>query len=163
MIEIIFLDVDGSLSDGALYKGNAGEELKRFDVKDGFGIEQWIKNLGKKAAIITGKKSQIVENRAKELGIEFCFQGVKNKLEVASNLLEELGLGFENSAAIGDDLNDLKLLKSVSYGFIPQDGIINDESLIRLYKKAGHGAVREMIEFLVVKENLQEKWLEKWL
>ena len=68
MIEIIFLDVDGCLSDGGLYYFNCGEEGKKFNVKDGFGIEQWLK-MGKQVAIITGKSSQIVANRAKDLKI----------------------------------------------------------------------------------------------
>lgn len=171
MIEIIFLDIDGCLSDGGIYKGNNGEEFKRFDVKDGFALEQWNKRLGKISAIITGKTSQIVENRARELGVKYCFQGVKDKFAKASEILGELGLSFENAAAIGDDLNDFRLLNSVKIAFTPNDAFLSEvnsgvefgANYFKLSKNGGRGAVREMIEIIVRKCNLQEKWLEPWL
>lgn len=169
MIEIIFLDIDGCLSDGGIYKANSGDELKRFDVKDGFGVEQWGKNLGKFSAIITGKSSKIVEARAAELGVKYCFQGVKDKLAKAREILSELNLTFENAAAIGDDLNDLRLLNAVNSGFVPSDAyLLNLEpnltkNLIRLNHAGGRGAVREMIEIIVQKCDLEAEWLRPWL
>ena len=85
MIEIIFLDVDGCMSDGGLYKTNSSDEFKRFDVKDGFAIQQW-NRMGKISAIITGKSSQIVADRAKELEIKYCFQGVSLILLILKSL-----------------------------------------------------------------------------
>ena len=85
MIEIIFLDVDGCLTDGKIVYGAQGEELKFFDVKDGWAIESWLK-LGKKVAIITGRKSQIVEQRALDLKIDHVYQGVSDKLEIANEI-----------------------------------------------------------------------------
>ena len=102
MIEIIFLDVDGCMSDGGIYKTNLSDEFKRFDVKDGFAIQQW-NRMGKISAIITGKSSQIVADRAKELEIKYCFQGVSDKLAKALEILELEGLGLQNAAAIGDE------------------------------------------------------------
>ena len=87
MIEIIFLDVDGCLTDGKIIYNANGEELKFFDVKDGYAIESWLK-LGKKVAIITGRKSAIVERRAEDLKINHVYQGVGNKFEVASEILK---------------------------------------------------------------------------
>lgn len=162
MIEIIFLDVDGCLTDGGLYYSNSGDEFKRFDVSDGFAIEQWNK-MGKISAIITGKTSLIVDKRAKELGIKHVRQGVKDKLAVAKEILDIEGLSFDKASAIGDDFNDIKLLNSVALSFKPQNAHKDVKADITLTKKGGNGAVREMIEIIIEKENLTTSWLEKWL
>ncbi|ABS51218.1 KdsC family phosphatase [Campylobacter hominis] len=162
MIEIIFLDVDGSLTDGGIYKTNSGDEFKKFDVKDGFGIQEWLR-IGKKIAIITGKSSKIVENRAKELKIPYFFQGVKDKFQKAREILELENLDFSNAAAIGDDLNDMKLLNVVKISFKPADALSSVKADITLSKNGGNGAVREMIEILVDRENLRDEWNKNWL
>lgn len=162
MIEIIFLDVDGSLTDGGIYKTNSGDEFKKFDVKDGFGIQEWLR-IGKKIAIITGKSSKIVENRAKELKIPYFFQGVKDKFQKAREILELENLDFSNAAAIGDDLNDMKLLNVVKISFKPADALSSVKADITLSKNGGNGAVREMIEILVDSENLRDEWNKNWL
>ncbi len=161
MIEIIFLDVDGSLTDGGIYKTNSGDEFKKFDVKDGFGIQEWLR-IGKKIAIITGKSSKIVENRAKELKIPYFFQGVKDKFQKAREILELENLDFSNAAAIGDDLNDMKLLNAVKISFKPADALSSVKADITLSKNGGNGAVREMIEILVDRENLRDEWNKNW-
>lgn len=151
MIEIIFLDVDGCLTDGGLYYTNSCDEFKKFNVKDGYGIEKWIK-LGKKVAIITGKTSKIVENRAKDLKIDYVYQGIKDKLAVATEILKMENLNFENAAAIGDDYNDLELLKTVKFAYVPKDAmkkLTEIDDFFVLDKNGGCGAVREMIEKLV--------------
>lgn len=162
MIEIIFIDVDGSLTDGGIYKTNSGDEFKKFDVKDGFGIQEWLR-IGKKIAIITGKSSKIVENRAKELKIPYFFQGVKDKFQKAREILELENLDFSNAAAIGDDLNDMKLLNAVKISFKPADALSSVKADITLSKNGGNGAVREMIEILVDRENLRDEWNKNWL
>jgi 3-deoxy-D-manno-octulosonate 8-phosphate phosphatase, yrbI family len=162
MIEIIFLDVDGCLSDGALYYFNCGEEGKKFNVKDGFGIEQWLK-MGKQIAIITGKSSQIVANRAKDLKINYVYQGIKDKFAKASEILADLNLSFENAAAIGDDYNDQRLLNAVKMSFKPANAMPNLIANYTLNLRGGDGAVREMIEKIVDLDGLHQMWLEKWL
>ncbi len=162
MIEIIFLDVDGCLSDGGLYYFNCGEEGKKFNVKDGFGIEQWLK-MGKQIAIITGKSSQIVVNRAKDLKINYVYQGIKDKFAKASEILADLNLSFENAAAIGDDYNDQKLLSAVKMSFKPANAMPNLIANYTLNLRGGDGAVREMIEKIVDLDGLRQIWLEKWL
>jgi len=119
-IELIVLDVDGTMTDGKITYTSSGEEIKSFCVKDGLAIASWI-GLGKRVAIITGRKSKIVEKRAKELNIEYFYQGVSNKFEVLEEILEKEGLSFENVASIGDDLNDYLMLKSSKIAFIPRD------------------------------------------
>ncbi|MSN96015.1 HAD hydrolase family protein [Campylobacter sp. FMV-PI01] len=160
MIEIIFLDVDGCLSDGGIYYSNLGDELKKFNAKDGFGIMNWHK-IGKISAIITGRKSKIVENRAEELGIKYVYQGANDKFSIAQDILKKENLSFENAAAIGDDYNDIKLLNAVKMSFAPLDALIKSD--FKLSKKGGDGAVREMIETIVEKENLRDVWLQGWL
>lgn len=162
MIEIIFLDVDGCLTDGGLYYTNSGDEFKKFDVKDGFAIEQWIK-LGKKIAIITGKTSKIVEKRANDLKIDLVYQGVKDKLQIASQILQDLNLSFENAAAIGDDYNDIKILNAVNLSFRPKNAIKGLKTKFKLKNRGGSGAVREMIEKIVEFNGQKDEWLKKWL
>jgi len=164
VIELIVLDVDGCLTDGKIVYSSQGDELKAFNVKDGFAIVQWL-SLGKKVAIITGRNSTIVARRAKELGIEYCYQGIKDKLATLTSLCESLQISFENVAAIGDDLNDAKLLKSVGISFAPVDAMNYMTELVDvvLTKKGGDGAVREMIEILIERTGLQEEYLSRWL
>ncbi len=164
MIELVVLDVDGCLSDGKLTYTDDGVEFKNFNVKDGLGIVSWLK-LGKKVAIITGKSSSMVAKRAKELKIDYVFQGIKDKLSILDEILQKEGLSYENVAAIGDDLNDLKMLRCVGYSFSPKDAheLIKSEVDTVLEKKGGDGAVRQMIDLLVKKQNLNEEFLKLWL
>jgi len=164
VIELLVLDIDGCMTDGKIIYTASGDELKAFNVKDGFAIVQWIR-MGKKAAIITGRNSPIVARRAKELGIEHCYQGVKDKLATLTSLCESLQISFDNVAAIGDDLNDAKLLKSVGISFVPADAMhyVTELADVVLSKKGGDGAVREMIELLIKQEGLQEEYLSRWL
>ena len=162
-IELIVLDVDGTMTDSHITYSENGDEIKSFNVKDGLAIASWRK-LGKQVAIITGRSSSIVARRAKELHIEHFYQGIHNKKEVLENLLEKLELTMENVAAIGDDLNDLQMLRSAKISFVPRDAsaYVDKVATVILSKKGGDGAVREMIEHLIIKEGLEEKYLELW-
>lgn len=165
MIELLVFDVDGCLTDGGITYGNSdSEEFKTFNVKDGFGIVSWMK-LGRKTAIITGRSSRVVERRAKELGITYLYQDVKDKKAVLEEILQKEGLCFENVAAIGDDLNDLALLRAVKLSFAPNDAVplVQSEVDIVLSKEGGRAAVREMIDIVVEKENLSEAFVNLWL
>lgn len=163
MIELIVLDVDGTLTDGGIIYSNSGEELKAFDVKDGMAVASWTKKLGKKAAIITGRKSDLVEKRAKELGVTHIFQGIHDKDQVLADILEKENLTWENVAAIGDDLNDLRMLKKVALSFAPHDAVeyIQKNVNVHCNKSGGKGAVREMIEYILEYDNqegLESLW-----
>jgi 3-deoxy-D-manno-octulosonate 8-phosphate phosphatase (KDO 8-P phosphatase) len=162
-IELIVLDVDGTMTDSRITYTENGDEIKAFNVKDGLAIASWRK-LGKQVAIITGRSSDIVARRAKELHIEHFYQGIHNKKEVLEDLLEKLDLTMDNVAAIGDDLNDLHMLKASKISFVPRDAsaYVDKIATVILSKKGGDGAVREMIEFLIKKEGLEEKYLKLW-
>ena len=165
MIELIVLDVDGTLTDGSIIYGNDGEELKSFDVKDGLAVATWTKKLGKKAAIITGRNSQIVERRAKDLNITHIYQGVHNKLEVLQQILEEENLSMKNVAVIGDDLNDYTMLKAAGISFVPSDASSYVQHIAKVVckSKGGKGAVREMIEYIVRYDAIEEEFINVWL
>ena len=163
-IELIVLDVDGTMTDSRITYSETGDEIKSFNVKDGLAIASWRK-LGRQVAIITGRSSEIVAKRAKELHIEHFYQGVHNKREVLESLLEKLDLSMDHVAAIGDDLNDLQMLKAAKISFVPRDAspYVDKIATVILTKKGGDGAVREMIERLIVQEGLEEKYLGLWL
>ena len=162
-IELIVLDVDGTMTNSHITYSEHGDEIKSFNVKDGLAIASW-RRLGKQVAIITGRSSTIVARRAKELHIEHFYQGIDNKKEVLESLLEKLDLTMDNVAAIGDDLNDLPMLKAAHISFVPRDAsaYVDKIANVVLSKRGGDGAVREMIEYLIVKEGLEKKYLELW-
>ena len=162
-IELIVLDVDGTMTDSRITYSENGDEIKSFNVKDGLAIASW-RRLGKQVAIITGRSSQIVARRAKELRIEHFYQGVHNKREVLESLLDKLDISMENVAAIGDDLNDLSMLKAAAISFVPRDASAYVDKIadVILTKKGGDGAVREMIEYLIKNEGLEKKYLALW-
>lgn len=165
MIELLVIDVDGTMTDGKIIYSSGGEELKNFHVRDGFGIVYWTKTLKKKAAIITGRTSRIVENRAQELGFSHYRQGVHNKLEALDEILEELGLTYANVAVIGDDINDIAMMKKARLSFCPQDAshYVRDTAKFISKYNGGEGAVREMIEYILRLENLEEEFLAQWV
>ena len=164
MTKLIILDVDGCLSDGKLIYSSDGIESKSFNVKDGLAISSWIK-MGNHVAIITGRKSNIVNRRAKELGIKHLYQGVKDKRRVLNELVELLELHFCEVAAIGDDLNDYNMLKLVGKSFTPNDGVKEIKGIVKrvLEKKSGDGVVREMIDILVDENDQREDFMRIWI
>ena len=163
MIELIVIDVDGTMTDGKIYYSNEGDEIKAFNIKDGLMIKSW-NELGKKSAIRTGRISKIVDRRAKELEITFVKQGIRNKAAALKEIIKELGIDYSNVAIIGDDMNDFSMMKLVKNSFAPVDAnpFIYDFVEYPLTKRGGEGAVAEMIEVLLKEENLFEKFLDLW-
>ena len=168
MIKLLILDVDGCMTDGSLiYSQNSEEstvETKAFNVKDGLGISTWIK-LGNQVAIITGRNSKIMHRRAKELGIQHLHQGIKDKDRVLKEIVNSLGISFDNVAAIGDDLNDFNMLNLVKRSFTPNDGVQEIKEIVDtvLSCNGGSGAVREMIDTLLKENNQTEAFKAVWM
>ena len=162
-IKILVHDVDGTLTDGKIYVDDKDNSFKAFNVKDGFALVNWLK-LGGEVAILTGKKSNIVEKRAKELGIKYIIQGSKNKKQDLKNLLKELNITFENVAYMGDDLNDLGVMKSVGFSACPKDSVQEVLEITNFIssKNGGDGAVREFLEHIMKKNGMWKKILEKY-
>ena len=161
MIELIVLDVDGTLTDGKIIYTSNGDEIKNFDVKDGLAIASWTKKFNKKAAIITGRKSKLVEKRANELGITHLFQGIDNKDEILENILKEENLTWDQVACIGDDLNDYKMLRKAGISFCVNDAVDDIKAIsdVVCTKAGGYGAVREMVEYICKQDNKDLKSL----
>lgn len=163
MIRLLLLDVDGCMTDGKIIYTEKGEEIKNFHVKDGFIIRSWLK-MGYHVAIITGRESAIVTHRAKELRIPYVFQGVDDKLMVAQKLCEDLGIGSDEVAAIGDDLNDYNMLQWVGQGYTPKNGSHHLHAVATVLENIGGDAVvREMIEKVIDHNGEREKFLSLWI
>lgn len=149
-IRLFAMDVDGTLTDGKIYMGETGEMMKAFDVKDGLGIKLLISQ-GIIPAIITGRRSQIVENRCREIGIKELHQGVKEKNIVLCELMEKYQLQRNEVAYIGDDINDISAMKEAGISFAPADCAHQLLPFIdiRLTRKAGDCPVREAIDLIL--------------
>ena len=119
-IKLFCTDIDGVWTDGSMYYSEKGDELKKFHTYDSAGV-LFLRELGIKTAIITSEKTQIVKRRADKLGIKNVFQGVSNKLSVCEQLCLKNNLNFSNIAYIGDDLNDMSLLKKVGLSACPNN------------------------------------------
>ena len=118
-IKVLVMDVDGTLTDGKIYMGNECEIMKAFNIKDGYGINNILKENSIIPVIITGRESKIVKNRCEELNIKHFFQGVSCKLETLKMIMQSLGISIEQTAYIGDDNNDLDCMDYiVSHGGI---------------------------------------------
>lgn len=149
-IKYLVMDVDGTLTDGKIYQGNNGELFKAFDVKDGYAIANMLPDIGIIPIIITGRTSDIVLSRAADLGIKRVYQGVKDKKAMLNSITDS----YETISIIGDDLNDIEMMKAVkeSGGLVgaPIDAV-NDIKVIADFiseKKGGDGAVREFVEWI---------------
>ena len=119
-IRVLVCDVDGVLSDGRIYLGNHGEELKNFHTKDGFGLKA-IRDIGIEVAVITGRSSRIVEDRMRSLGIEHVYQGQGDKLPAFQDLLDKLMLSPDQAAYIGDDVIDIPVINACALGVAVAD------------------------------------------
>ena len=157
-IELLLLDVDGVLTDGSIVYTDAGEELKRFHVRDGSGLKLW-HLAGKRSAVVSGRKSPAVARRAAELGIAPVFQGAPEKLPALGVLLTETGLRAEQVCAIGDDLPDLAVLKRAGLAVATADACAEVRKAADhvTASAGGRGAVRDAVEWLL---KLQGAWPE---
>lgn len=146
-IRLLVMDVDGTLTDGKIYIGSSGEVFKAFNVKDGYALVQCDK-YQITTAIITGKTSEIVATRAKELKIAEVFQGIKDKEAVLESILEKYGYSWDEVAYIGDDENDLCCIKKCGYSACPADALDCVISAVDYVcrRNGGDGAVREMLD-----------------
>ena len=161
MIKLILLDVDGTLTDGGIYLGNSGEELKKFNVKDGYAILN-AQKLGIEFGIITGAESELLKKRAEKLNIKYLYQGISEKTVILDEIMQISGLQKEEIAYMGDDLNDIKIMKMAGFCGTPFDGAneLKEFADFISTKNGGDGAVREFIETILKKENLFQKFLE---
>ncbi len=163
-IDLLILDVDGVLTDGRVILSPTGEETKSFHVHDGAGMKYW-KRSGKKLAIVTGRSSPAVQLRAEELDVDVVRLNVKDKLPVVKEVISSLSTTAERTAAIGDDLTDLPVLRHVAFGAVVADATeeVRQVADYIAQKPGGAGAVREIIELLLKKAGLWENILARYL
>ena len=155
------MDVDGTLTDGKIYMSEKGELFKAFDIKDGCGIHDILPHVGIIPAVITARKSNIVENRCKELNIKYCYQGYRDKAEALIELIRSLGLHpdengvYRDVAYIGDDIIDIPCMKLCGLNSCPIDAAKEVKRIANFVssKNGGQGAVREFIDWLVEQFN----------
>lgn len=149
-IKMFITDVDGVLTDGSLILGNNGEEFKSFNSQDGMGIKLLQKN-DIIPVIITGRSSNVVSRRADELGIEEVLQGISDKIKIFDHLIDKYSIVSEEVSYIGDDLNDLAVLKKAGLAFSVKNGVdaVKENVDYVTEKKGGNGAVRETIELIL--------------
>lgn len=149
-IKVLLLDVDGVLTDGRITYDSNGAETKSFDVKDGHGLKL-LQRAGITVGIITGRSSEVVALRARELGIDIIYQGAKDKLVPYREILQSLGVVDEQVAYVGDDVVDLPVLRRVGFSATVADAVDDVKPLVDYVanRSGGRGAVREICDFIL--------------
>ncbi|AEM73709.1 acylneuraminate cytidylyltransferase [Caldicellulosiruptor acetigenus] len=148
-IKLLAMDCDGVLTDGGMYYSEKGEELKKFNTRDGMGISI-VKKAGILTAIITSEDSEIVRRRAEKIGIDYVFLGIKNKLDILFRLVQKIGISLNEVAYIGDDINDIDVLKNVGFSIAPNDASEEVKKIVDYVtvNSGGNGVVREICDMI---------------
>ena len=162
-IKLLLLDVDGVLTDGKLYYGNSGEELKAFNIQDGLGIKL-LQQGGLQVGIITGRVSTLLQRRADELGINPVIQGREDKLTALRELLENQNLGLHQIAFMGDDLPDLSAINLVGLGITVANACstLAAKADWQTLRSGGDGAVREAAEMILKAQGKFDTLVERF-
>ena len=164
-IKLVLTDIDGVWTDGGMYYDNTGNEWKKFNTSDSAGV-LFCKKLGIPVGIISGEDTEIVRRRAEKLKIDYLFMGVKDKLKVAKELCDKLGLDISRDVAyIGDDINDILLLKNVRISAAPANApeYVKPYAKWNLKKKGGEGVFREFVEKILDESGMLERVIEAYL
>ena len=164
--KLILTDIDGVWTDGGMYYDGTEIEIKKFHTYDSAGV-LFAHHLGIPVGILTGENTEIVRRRAQKLKIDYLYLGIKDKVSTAQSLCEELKIDIKEVAYIGDDINDIPLLKSVGWAGVPASApdYVKKLSTIPLLKKGGEGVFREFVESifsdLVINRIIDEVILDK--
>jgi len=162
MYRFLGLDIDGTLTDGSIYYSENGDEVKRFNAKDGMGIFLCVKS-GIVVAFISGRYSNTIKRRAEELGVKEVYLGVKNKRKVIEELLEKYNIKKEEAVFVGDDIYDIPAMKIVGLPCALSDS----EDMVKKFAKfvskrnGGDGGVREICDFILKENGILEEIIEK--
>lgn len=150
-IKLLACDVDGVFSDGRIYMGQDGEELKAFHTRDGYGIKA-LQKIGVQVAVITGRQSNMVEKRMTALGVEHIIQGCEDKQPALHALQESLSIMVSETAAIGDDLPDLGMYKMAKFNACVHDAhpLLASHAHYKTQNSGGFGAVRELCDLILL-------------
>jgi 3-deoxy-D-manno-octulosonate 8-phosphate phosphatase (KDO 8-P phosphatase) len=161
-IKVVFLDVDGVLTDGGLYFGPEGEQLKRFHTLDGHGIKM-LQAAGVVPAVVSGRDSAALRARLAALGVVHLVLGTEDKLPAAEAILQDLGLDWRAAAVMGDDWPDLPLLRRAALACVPSTAHVECLALAHWVPQAlpGQGAVRELCDVVVLASGHYRRLLEQ--
>jgi YrbI family 3-deoxy-D-manno-octulosonate 8-phosphate phosphatase len=153
-IKLLILDVDGVLTDGGMYVTENGDQQKRFHTHDGMAILHLTKNNFQIGIISSGFTNNMVQSRASLLGIQNCYVGREPKIQILEKWCSELQIELSEVAIIGDDINDLEIMRKVGLAVCPANAVnqVKSQSHIILTKKGGDGCVREFIDTYLLKE-----------
>jgi len=157
-IKLLICDVDGTLTDGGMYYSKNGEEMKKFNTKDAFGIEI-LEKIGISTILLTRENSLIVKQRAKKIKIKKLISGCENKISAVEKLTQRYGIKFNQIAYVGDDLNDYNVMKNVGFSACPSDANYQIKKISKYVcdSKGGDGAVREVIDYILFNKKIKLK------
>jgi 3-deoxy-D-manno-octulosonate 8-phosphate phosphatase (KDO 8-P phosphatase) len=157
-IHLFATDVDGVLTDAGMYYSESGDEWKKFNTRDGMGIKL-LQKAGLITAIVTQERTRLVARRAEKLAIPELHQGVMDKLSVIRDMATRHGISLRHVAYIGDDVNDIEALKAVGFSAAPADGLPQVLDVVDYVcrQKGGEGAVRELVEMILLSRTESKK------
>ena len=157
-IKIVLTDVDGVLTDGGMYYSNKGDVLKKFHARDGMGVTL-LKRNGIPTVIVTKEKTMMVKQWAKKMKIEKLYDGVIKKENILDKVCKRFEVSPENIAYIGDDVNDLGLMKKIGFSVVPQDGIKKAIQIAdyRCKLNGGEGVLREVADLIFEVKKIQNE------
>jgi len=157
-IKLLVCDVDGVFSDGSIYLGNNGEEFKAFNTKDGYGIKA-LADIGIDVAVVTGRRSQIVENRMKSLNVRYLIQGRVDKNAAIQEIIQQCDVSPNEVMSVGDDMPDIGMFEHSALGIAVADAhpfVITKADYVTTLG-GGKGAVREICDLLLQANNALEQ------
>lgn len=163
-IKLLVLDVDGVMTDGRLYLSGDGEVMKAFNCHDGHGIKM-LRDSGVEVAMISGRQSAALQQRAQELGVQYLYQGREDKLEALNELLAIIDVSYEQIAHLGDDLPDIPILRRVGLSMAVANAypLVKEHAIWCTQTKGGEGAVREASDFIMAAQNTLVPALDRYL
>ncbi len=155
--KLILTDIDGVWTDGGMYYDQTGNEWKKFNTYDSAGV-LFAHASNIPVGIITGENTEIVRRRAEKLKVDYLYMGIQNKAKVISELISKLKIEFEDVAYIGDDINDIDLLKLCGYSAVPSSApeYVKPFAKIELKARGGEGVFREFVERIIGKQKILE-------
>jgi len=163
-IKLVIFDVDGVLTDGSLFIGDDGEEYKAFHSKDGFGMKL-LQNTGVEIGIITARTSDVVRHRMESLNIKHIYQGQLEKLPALEEMVNQIGVGFEETVYVADDVIDLPVMRKVGLAISVQDAhpLAKQHSHWQTPHAGGRGAARDVCELIMEAQNTLQAQFDKYL
>jgi len=164
MIKLLILDCDGVLTDGRIIYGNQGQDFKCFDASDGMGM-MLLRHIELPVAVVSGRKSEALAQRCHDLKIPYLHQGIAHKLDCVNEMLKELNLEFDNVIYMGDDWNDVPCMRRAALSVAPHNAHpeIHKVADMVTERSGGRGAVRELIDFILLKKGVYERAITAYL